>query len=147
MDDFLRVFAVKLSGWSRTLRAEDVLEDENTDTVERLVAGTQVSDSDFPLAAIVYEPSPPDGFGDSSLLCYPGSSSSDPVTSFVYVPVTAPESIGSALTEPMLWKAAALVAQPIDPEIAYICEQRYDDIMNRRATRTRNVSSRPFRYL
>ena len=146
--DFLRVFSFKINDWNKTFRASDVIEDESDETFERYVNGTLDQQSiDAPVAGLVYVLSPSAGFLNTGLKCLPGSGDTDPVDHFYYVPVSAPESIGTPLTEPLLWKAAALIIQPIDPELSMLAEGRYLDALGSRVSRHKNVASRPFRFL
>ena len=145
--DFLRLVTLKVDGWYRAIHAEDVVESESNDVFQRYEDGTLNALSTRPLAALVFTASPATGYADSSLRCYPGSADATPVTTMQYVPVTAPEDVGTSLTEPMVWKAAQLVFQPIDPEISTMCLGQYEAIMASRRAQHSNVATRPYRYL
>ena len=146
-DDFLRLFALKIAGWTYSVRSEDVIDDERDDRIERVSAGNQTAVVDSPIAVYEYLASPPTGYKNTAIVCYPGTGEATPVTTMQYIPETAPTALSTALQELVTWKAAALVFQPIDPQIASLAESRYENLLSALLEPGRNKATRPFRYL
>jgi len=145
--DFLRLFRLKVSGWRRPVHHDDLLEEDDPD-VERLVAGGHTADAASPLACLSYLASPPDGYSSSAILCFPGSTSDDPVEELVYIADdVAPENLSADLQELVLWLSASIVMQSLDPEVAAMCESRYSDSLQRLGRSRKTRAKRSYRYL
>jgi len=134
--DFLRLLALQVTDWTRPVYHEDV-EVVGGDNYVDVVRDPDLRSVNRPRVFQVYSANSTTEYtsGSSAFDCYPGTTESTKVTSFVYVPSIAPELFDAALTEALLWLSVYYAFYAIDPETSALAMQRYRGIMRVRGMR------------
>lgn len=122
--DLIRFIRVKLKSWRKPV---DQLQRADTNKYRQMFNEFQSGQSGDPAAFLVPYLA---GSFKRGVECFPKDDQSNPVGSFYYIPLTAPEDVPSDLQDAMVWDAAGRCFQSIKDEWAQAAFQHRDNALH-----------------